>query len=229
MRLAACALLLVAAAPAVQAADSLLLAGTSDSSLGSYSYVGVLAPLGQGVLGQGWVMRQWIDRLTYRYDGFVPDIHALAWGYSPGLGYQWVVADGTHAALYGGVRLAHTHLDPDDPSNVDRGTRVRLTLQGELTSALGTRAENQFLAAGEIGNGAYFVRDRLAWRLFGHYTLGPEVIAQGSRVYRAHEAGLCFGGITLTRRASLLLRAGVYQQRDEPTVGTGGIELTATF
>ena len=222
--------LLAAVAPAVQAADSLLLAGSSDSSLGSYSYVGALIPLGEGVLGQGWVMRQWVDRLTYRYDGFAPDIHAVAYGYSPALGYQWALDGGdTHAGLYGGVRAAHTHLDPDDPGNVDRGTHVRATLQGELTSALGTRAQNQFLAQGELGNGAYFVRDRLAWRLLGHYTLGPEAIAQGSRVYRAHEAGVFFGGITLTPRASLLLRAGVYQERDQPSVGTAGIELMASF
>jgi hypothetical protein len=229
MRLAWVLLLAAAAAP-VQAADSLLLAGSSDSSLGSYSYVGALIPLGQGALGEGWVMRQWVDRLTYRYDGFAPDIHAQAYGYSPAVGYQWAMGGGdTHAGLYGGVRVAHTHLDPDDPSNVDRGTRVRFTLQGELTSSLGARAQNQFLAQGELGNGAYFVRDRLAWRLFGHYTLGPEAIAQGSRVYRADEAGVCFGGIALTRRASLLLRAGVYRERDKPAVGTAGLELSASF
>jgi Cellulose biosynthesis protein BcsS len=230
MRLAACTLLLAAAAAPVQAADSLLLAGSSDSPLGSYSYLGALVPLGQGSLGQGWVMRQWVDRITYHYDGYVPDIHALDYGYSPALGYQWAIGGGqSHAALYGGVRVAHTNLDPDDPSNVDRGTRVRVTLQGELTSELGARAENQFLAEGEIGNGAYFVRDRLQWRFLGHYTLGPEAIVQGSRVYQAHEAGVFLGGIAITRRANLLLRAGVYQQRDQPTVGTAGIELAATF
>jgi len=59
------------AAPA-PAADSLLLAGTSDSPLGGYSYVGAPIPLGQGNLGQGWFLRQWLDRLTYHCNGFAP-------------------------------------------------------------------------------------------------------------------------------------------------------------
>jgi len=229
-RLRAAMLIAAAIAAPAHAADSLLLAGTSETGLGSsYSYLGVLTPLGQGVLGDGWVMRQWIDRLTYRYDGYVPDIHALDYGYSPAIGYQWAVNGETHAALWAGVRLAHTQLEPDDPSNVDRGTHARFTLQGELTSAWGERTQNQFLAQGEFGNGAYFIRDRLAWRVSGPYTLGPEAIAQGSREYQAHEVGLCLGGIPLGRKASLLLRAGVYQQRDQPTAGAGGLELAATF
>jgi hypothetical protein len=226
MRLPARVLLLAVLIPSAQAADTLLLAGTGGSSLGTYSYVGALIPLGGGNLGQGWVMRQWLDRLTYHYNGFEPDIHALAYGYAPALGYQWAMSNPQHAALYAGVRVANTQLDPDDPSNVDRGTRARLTLQGELTSQMSGAVQNQFLAAGEFGNGAYFVRDRLLWRLASHYSLGPEAIAQGNHHYRAREAGLCFGGIALTRRASLLLHAGIYQQYDQPTVGSVGIEVS---
>jgi hypothetical protein len=229
MRLPACVLWLTAVAAPAQAGDILLLAGTSDSSLGSYSYVGASIPLGRSNLGQGWVFRQWLDRLTYHYTGFAPNIQAHAWGVAPAFGYQWQVNNSSHAALYAGMRLENTHLSPNDPSNVDRGTHARFTLQGELTSTVGAAAQNQFLAQGEFGNGAYYVRDRLAWRLDGHYTLGPEVTAQGSYKYRVHEAGLCFGGIALTRRASLLVRAGVYQQLDHPTGGTAGVELSASF
>jgi len=227
---AACAMLLLGVAATAQAADSLFLAGTDQSSLGSYSYVGALVPLAQGKLGDGWVMRQWFDRLTYRYNGSVPDIHAEAYGYAPAIGYQWPMSGGSnHAGLYAGLRVAHTELSPDDPGNVDRGTRVRFSLQGELTSRLGAMAQNQFLAQGEFGNGAYFVRDRLAWRVFGHYTFGPEAIAKGSRVYQAREVGLCFGGIALTPRASLLVRGGVNEQPGEPTVGDLSVELSASF
>src|SRR6202030_2992617 len=157
MRLPAFVLLLTVFASPAQSADNLWLAGTSDSPLGSYSYVGALIPLGQGSLGQGWVVRQWFDRVTYHYNGYTPDIHAEAYGYAPAIGYQWPTGSGSHAALYAGVRLANTHLSPDDPSNVDRGTRARFTLQGEFTSAVGAAAQNQFLAQGEFGNGAYFV------------------------------------------------------------------------
>lgn len=223
-------LLLAAIASPARASDDLLLAGTSHAALGDYSYVGVLVPLGEGRLGQGWVMRQWLDRVVYRYNGLFPDIRATAYGYAPAVGYQWGLDGGaSHAAIYGGVRVVHTSLDPYDPGNANRGTHVRPTLQGELTSDIGGRAQNQLLAEGEFGNGAYFVRDRLLWRIWRRYTLGPELIAQGSREYQAHAEGLCLGGIALARRASLLLHAGVYQQRGRATVGSFGIELTATL
>lgn len=229
-RLPARVILLLGIAASAQAADNLFLGGTDQSSIGSYSYLGALVPIGQSKLGDGWVMRQWFDRLTYRYNGSVPGIRAEAYGYAPAIGYQWPVSDGSnHAGLYAGLRVAHTQLSPDDPSNVDRGTRARFSLQGELTSQLGAMAQNQFLAQGEIGNGAYFVRDRLAWRVFGHYTFGPEAIAKGSRVYQAREAGLCLGGIALTSRMGLLVRGGVNQQPGEPTVGDFSVEMSASF
>src|SRR5882757_11565778 len=144
---------------------------TSYSTRTCSGWWGTLVPIGQGRLGDGWVMRQWFDRLTYRYDGSVPDIRAEAYGYAPAIGYQWPVGDGSnHAGLYAGLRVVHTQLSPDDPSNVDRGTHARFSLQGELTSQLGAMVQNQFFAQGEFGYGAYFVRDRLVWRVFGHYT-----------------------------------------------------------
>ena len=63
------------------------------------------------------------------------------------------------------------------------------------------------------------------WRLASHHSFGPEVIVQRSREYR----GLCFGRIALTRRVSLLVRAGIYDQREQPTVTTVGIELSGSF
>ena len=62
-------------------------------------------------------------------------IHALDHGYSLAIGYQWALQQSHHTALYVGARVANTELTPDDPSNVDRVTRARLTLQADLTSA----------------------------------------------------------------------------------------------
>jgi hypothetical protein len=230
MKVPACALLMLGVATSAQGSDSLMLTGSTESSIGSYTYLGALMPLPHSVLGQGWVVRQWLYRLTYRYDGSAPDIHAEAFGYAPAIGYQWPMGYGdNHAGLYAGVRLAHTHLSPADPHNNDDGTRARFSLQGELTSRFGVVAQNQLLAQGEFGNGAYYVRERLAWRLFGHYTFGPEATAQGSREYRAWEAGLCLGGITLTPHTGLLVRAGIKEQAGRPTAGEVGLELSASF
>lgn len=228
--MAVAAALLAAVALPAGAANDLVLAGASDSPLSNFSYVGVLVPLGDGRLGQGWILRQWVDRVAYRYNGFVPDIHAVGYDYAPALGYQWALDGGAnHAALYAGVDAIHVSLNPYDPGNVDRGTHVRLTLQGEFTSNIGDWAQNQFLAEGEFGNGAYFVRDRFLWRIGEGYTLGPQVVAQGSREYRAHEEGICFGGVKVASRTRLLVHAGIYQQRGQATVGDFGLEITAVL
>lgn len=227
---AAVAVLLTVVACRAGAAHDLLLAGASDSPLSNFSYVGVLMPLGDGRLGRGWILRQWVDRVTYQYNGFTPDIQAVAYDYSPALGYQWELDGGVNqAALYAGVDTVHTRLDPYDPGNVDRGTHVRVTMQGELTTNISGWMQNRLLLEGQFGNGSYFMRDRLLWRIGTGYTLGPEVVAQGSHEYQAHEEGLCFGGIRLASHTRLLVRAGIYQQRGQAAVGNFGIELTAVL
>src|SRR5207237_5228675 len=67
MKVPACALLMLGVATSAQGADSLMLTGSTESSIGSYTYLGALMPLPHSVLGQGWVVRQWLYRLTYRY------------------------------------------------------------------------------------------------------------------------------------------------------------------
>lgn len=215
--------LLVVVGPA-NAADSLWLTGSEWLRLGSYSYVGVLTPLGQGSFGNGWVMRQWVDRLTYDYDGAQPGIHAESYGYSPALGYQRALGRGW-AGLYAGVRLAHTDVSPYDPSNADRGTHGRLSIQAEAFTALGGSAENQLIAQAEIGNGGYYVRDRVLVRVLGLHTIGAELVAKGNREYSAGQAGLVFGGMSVGKRTNLLLRGGINCQRGQSSGGYAGFEL----
>lgn len=220
-------LLLAAAAGARAADDSLWLTGAEWSHLGSYSYIGALTPLGNSSFGNGWVMRNWLDRVTYAYDGRVPDIHAQSYGFSPALGFQSALGS-TRGGLYGAVRIAHTTLSPDDPSNADRGTRVRFALQADAQSPLGSFAENQLIAQGEFGNGGYYVRDRLLFHATGPYRLGPEAIVKGNDEYGAWQAGLALGGIALGRHTNLLLRGGVSDQRGQRSEGYASLELTLT-
>jgi hypothetical protein len=218
----------LAAAGTASAADHLLLAGTQWARLGGYSYVGVLTPVGQGSFGNGWVMRHWLDRLTYQYDGSQPNIHAQSYGYSPALGYQGTRGN-TRVGIYGAVRIAHTDLSPDDLSNADRGTHGRFSIQGEASTPLGTALENQLIAQVEIGNGGYFVRDRVVLRFLRSYTMGPEVAFKGNSEYSAWQAGLTFGGISLGERTRLLLGAGVNRQHTQSSEGYANIEFAVSF
>jgi len=216
--------LCVLAAGQASAADTLLLTGTEWSPLGSYTYAGAIQPLGRGSFGQGWVMRHWVDRLTYNYDGAQPDIHAESFGYSPALGFQRAFGS-THAGLYGATRIAHTRLTPDDRGNSDRGTQVRFSIQADAYTPLGDLAENQLIAQAEIGNGGYYVRDQLLFKLLGSYKLGPEIAIKGSEEYKAWQAGAALGGLRLGERVNLLLRGGINQQQGQTREGYVSVEL----
>ena len=204
--------------------DSLALSGTEWSRFGSYSYLGAITPLGSASLGDGWVMRQWLDRLTYQYRSGASDIHAEGYGYAPAFGRQLPIGN-SHVGLYGAVRIAHTSLAPDDHSNVDRGTHARFSIQAEAFTRVAGWAENQLIASGEIGNGGYFARDRFAFRGPAGFTLGPEVVFKGNRQYAARQLGLALGGIKLGTHVAIVLRGGVSDQRGQSNVGYGSIEL----
>jgi hypothetical protein len=220
-------LLALTLSASARSADSLVLSGTEWSRFGTYSYLGAITPLGGGSLGDGWVMRQWVDRLTYQYRSGTSDVHAEGYGYAPAFGRQLPIAN-SHIGLYGAVRIAHTSLDPDDHSNVDRGTHARFSIQAEDYTRVAGWAENQLIASAEIGNGGYFARDRFVLRGPGGFTLGPEVVAKGNRQYDARQFGLALGGLKLGTHVALVLRGGVSDQRGQPSVGYGSIELALT-
>lgn len=214
---------LAATAP-VSAAENLLLTGAESSPLADYEYVGMLVPLGNGSLGNGWVMRHWLDRFTYHYATNGQNIDAESYGYAPAIGYQSTLA-GSHVGISGALRIGNTRLSPDDRSNADRGTRARFSTQVEMTTPFGRSVENQFIAQAQLGNGGYFARERLLIRGFGQYIAGPEMVVKGSREYSGWEAGLTFGGISLGGRATLLLRGGAGGQPGHSTEAYGGAEI----
>ena len=84
------------------AADHVGLAGSEVSGLGSYTYVGIISPLGNGTLGDGLVMRHWLEYLTYEYETGGRDVDAERFGYAPALGYQTRLWGG-YAGFYGGL------------------------------------------------------------------------------------------------------------------------------
>jgi hypothetical protein len=214
----------LALSASARSADSLVLSGTEWSRFGTYSYIGAITPLDGGTLGDGWIMRQWVDRLTYQYRGGTAEIHAEGYGYAPAFGRQLPIGN-SHVGLYGAVRIAHTSLEPDDRSNVDRGTHARFSIQAEASTRVGGWAENQLIASGEIGNGGYFARDRFVFRGPARLAWGPEVVFKGNNQYDARQFGLALGGLTLGRHVAIVLRGGVDDQRGQPNVGYAGVEL----
>jgi hypothetical protein len=224
MPVLACALALSGTA---HCAESLVLSGTEWSRSASYSYVGALTPLGGASLGDGWVLRQWLDRLTYQYRGASSEINADGYGFSPALGRQLPLGN-SHVGIYGALRVANTSLHPDDVSNADRGIRARFSIQADALTPIAGWAENQLIAQAEFGNGGYFARERVLLRIPGRLTIGPEVVFKGNTKYSARQFGLAFGGLALGKYVALTLRGGVSDQRGQSTVGYGSVELALT-
>jgi hypothetical protein len=208
-----------------RADDHVALAGTELSGLGTYTYLGIVSPLGDSRLGHGLVMRHWLERLTYEYDGpGGANIEAERYGYAPALGWQMPLGEGS-AALYAGLRFAHTDLDPNDSGNDEAGHTNRVFLQADAFTPVGERVENQFVGSFETRYSDYYVRDRLLFRFDGKHAVGPEVILKGGRDYEGWQAGLAVGGFRIFERVGLLVRGGISGQQGESSTGYGSLEF----
>ena len=208
-----------------RADDHVALAGTELSGLGTYTYLGIVSPLGDARLGHGLVMRHWLERLTYEYDGpGGANIEAERYGYAPALGYQLPVGESS-LAFYAGVRISTTDLDPEDPGNDEEGHTNRVFLQADAFTPIAGRAENQFVGSFETRYSDYYVRDRLLFKFDGQHSVGPEVVLKGGRDYEGWQAGLALGGLRLFERVGLVVRGGISGQDGESNTGYGSVEF----
>ncbi len=210
--------------PGVGAAQSLLLTGAEVSGRGSYAYLGHIAALGDRPLGAGWVVRHWVDRVTYDYRSGAREIDAEALGYAPAVGYLSGGETLSHG-LYGGVRLAHTTLSPDDPGNGSRGWRARPFVQADGVWRMRPGVEQQFVASWELGSGEYYLRDRLAVRIGEDLALGPEIVLKGGRNYDGWQFGVVLSKARIAADVGLNLKLGAAGQHGESTAAYIGLEL----
>lgn len=214
--------------PGAGAAQSLVLAGAEASGRGSYAYLGHLAALGEGPLGAGWAIRHWVDRVTYDYRSGARDIDAEAFGYAPALGYLSAGETLSHG-LYGGVRVAHTKLSPDDPGNGSRGWRVRPFVQADGVWRMRPGLEQHFVASYELDSGEYYLRDRLAVRIGEGLAVGPELVFKGGRNYDGWQLGVVLSKARVAADVGLNLKLGAAGQRGESTAAYVGLELVTTL
>jgi len=214
----------LAGIPPAHGADNVGLAGTEYSGLGSYTYAGIVTPLTSEHLGNGIVMRHWLERLTYEYDAGTTRIHAERYAYAPALGYQSPFAGGS-IGVYGGLRIAHLDLTPDDPGNDEEGHTNRVFFDLDAFTPLGARAENQVIASFETKYDDYYFRDRLMFRTGERYLFGPEAIVKGGRDYKGWQAGLALGGIRLGEKLGLVVRGGISAQDGESNTAYGSLEF----
>jgi len=204
------------------------LAGSELSPDNSYSYAGLLLPAFGGNLGDGFIQRYWVDRLTYRYDSAGRRIDAESLGAEAALGYVTPTANGSLSGMLG-VLYRNTDLSPDDPDSAARGSKWRIKAQGESTQRLAGELELGLMASYVFGQKAYWSRARLGYPLGDGLRAGPELSLQGDPDYRVTQYGAFLSGLRLGTGIQAGLKAGIRDPRDEGSQAYVGLELTGLF
>ncbi len=212
----------------VAAAERLFLAGAQGDGASSYTYAGLIAPIGNSQLGNGFVQRYWFDHTTYRYQSAAKTIHAQGWGAEAIAGYQQS-GNETWWGVYSGIRYQDTRLSPDDASSTSRGEKWRLKLQAEGQTAL-----NQTWYIN--GNLSYIPGQRGYWgriRLLSHTSwgidIGPEFVMQGDPEYSARQLGLVLAHIQPAKDTELTLKIGLKHNTDDGSRKFVGLEFSHGF
>lgn len=207
---------------------SLVFGGAEFASKQGYVYLGTLTPLADSTMGNGWMWRNWIDWLSYQYDANVR-IKASAVGYTPALVRQFS-NDSTSVGISVGLRMATTHLSPDDPGNDNRGFRTGVPIQIDMDQRLGTRTALVLIASKDVNHGNYWSRVRLLHSLAGSgYTVGPEVVWKGGHEFHASQIGAVLGNLPVSDKGRLVLKAGYTRQDGVSSGAYSGIELVHPF
>lgn len=148
----------------VLAQENLVLTGVEVSGRAGYAYLGSILPLGDSVLGNGWVQRVWLDHNRYQYQSGNQNIHIQRSGVAYALGYQSGTSHLSYAAYFG-AGYAYSDMDHEDPGFKERGGRVRPHLSGELGVELPLGWRGDLIASYTFIKSDYWFRGRFAHSL----------------------------------------------------------------
>lgn len=214
--------------PAAWSAERLWLAGVETSPDNSYAYTGVLMPAFGGNLGEGFIQRYWLDRVSYRYDSDGRTIEAEAPGAEGALGYVSPTSRGSLTGLLG-ILYRDTRLRPDDPGSAARGGQWRIKAQVESTQHLQGDLELGLTGSYIFGQQGYWARARLGHVFGSGRRAGPELVFQGDPDYQVTQAGVFLTGLRITPAIQAGLKAGIRSQRDKDSRSYFGVEILALF
>jgi len=199
--------------------------GTSDSY---YTFIGLVAPIGNSNLGDGLVQKYWVDFLGYSYDTNQM-IVAQAVGVEAMLGYQ-MSGSSTRGGIFAGARYNSTSLSPDDPGNNTRGDHVwaKGQLEGEMDLAESLKVSG--IASYTFGADSFWMRTRFLYRLNQNLSTGPEAIHMGDPNYRAWQFGWVVTGFEPLPGFKLGLKASArITEGTDDVDGLAGVEIVKVF
>lgn len=193
------------------APSAVLLTGGAGGPTSSYGYFGGLVPLPGSQVGNGWVVKPWVDYTAYNFDFNGTTINAQAPGAEVLLGYTGS-SDAGSWGLYVGPRWRNTTFDNNFVSSVGGS---RFGVKGEF---VGEAQVSDVMRLGGIAS--YTTTDQYHWlrgrALFGDregVNFGPEVVFQGNPEFEGRQYGLAVTNIGLWEDAFIGLHGGYETSR----------------
>lgn len=213
-----------------QVRASLLLGGAEAGGQGTrYSYLGLLAPLSGTTLRPGFVQRYWLDWAQYRYAVGSAAVYAQAPGLEAALGYTGLAGSASYGA-YLGVGYRDTRLTPNLEGAGTRGAQWSLDPQVQVEIPIARQWKLNTIASYALGPDSYWARVRVLRSWAGGHEVGPELVLEGDRDYRAAQVGIATLGWLPLPGLSLGFSAGVrLPQGGLASTGYLAAELSRSF
>lgn len=198
------------------------LGGTDQGSSSSYSYLGVLTPLSGQFTGNDWVLRGWLDYLTYDTDDAFGDLKARVYGGNVGISRSFPAPAGT-ASVGVGVVYGNRQYDRETTQD-NEGGYLRFRVQGDY---FGEPLENNHLNlfwSVSLPETEIFARGDWLYG-FDSFRVGPSATWQQGEDYKSLRVGLTVQEIEVTDWARVGVGGG-WEHTDTGNGVYGGVNFT---
>ncbi len=198
------------------------LGGTDQGSSSSYSYLGLLTTLSGRFTGNDWVLRGWLDYLTYDTDDGFGDLKAHVYGGNLGISRSFPAPAGT-ASIGVGVVYGNRQYSRDTTQTND-GSYVRFRVQGDyFGEPLERQHLNLFWSVTEPETEIFLRGDYLYG--FSAFQAGPTATLQRGEDYQSLRVGLAVQEIEVTDWARIGVGGG-WEHTDKGDGVYGGVNFT---
>lgn len=214
-------LLSLSMAPAVTVAHTVFFGGSELSEDSSYVFLGGVKSLNNN-LGNGPVVKGWVDWLSYNYTANDTEYTVSGPGLELAFGYIKPVAKHSSVAGYLGMCYRDANEDPAN-SNNDVDYKECGKAQIEFNSLIDQQLELQLISS-YITTHAYWNRMRLIFPSRNHVRFGFDTVFQGDRQYKAYQVGGVISGFKLSN-ASLSIKLGARKAEGSEVAPYIGFEV----
>lgn len=209
----------------------LWIGGGNATSDNAFSYLGLITPLGDGKLGQGWFNQSMLSYLTYRYttspNGQSVDVKARAPGIATGIGYAWS-GQSYGISVLGSIDYRYFDVTPSLPNEKPQGGVYGFSPQLQARYDFSSKFDTDLIAGYTFVQQSSFNRLRFGYKPMWNWRLGAESIYQNGKNYRTVQYGL-FATSYLSNGLALEVSGGTAKSQDDTTSPYFGFGVSGRF